>query len=443
MAAVVSGCSKTVSRPVESPAVSPFASYSDIPGVTAEEIAAIEALQRDYTSFSFGVNPSTEAFFTEDGKIHGFTTLLCEWLSGLFGIQIQPVSYAWNELSAGLNAHTIDFIGNLMPTEERREIYFMSDPIAERQPKIMRLLGSPSLEQIAQERLPKYALLRNSIITTLVISATQPGTYEIVDVSNIDEAYEALLSGRADLFIDANTTADSFPATDIYTENFFPLLFYPVSLTTTNQALEPVISVVTKALRNGAMPYLIHLYNQGHRDYMKHKMSEQLNEAEREYIAGHPVVQVVANYDNFPVCFYNTREGKWQGIFFDLLDEITAVTGLSFKLINENNANWPIIYEMVRSGQASLIAELTRTEEREAYFIWPEMGMQPDYFALISRSDYSDITIGEIRNAKVGLAQGTVYASTFYQWFPNHTNTVEYENMDGAIAALGAAKLTW
>jgi PAS domain S-box-containing protein len=360
---------------------SPFTTFHDIPGVTAEEIAAIEALQKDYPSLSFGVNPSTEAFFTEN-TVGGFTALFCEWLSGLFGIPIQPVEYSWNELSAGLDSHSIDFIGNLMPTEERRKIYFMSDPIAERQPKVMRLRGSPSPERIAQERLPRYALLRNSIITTMVISATKPGTFEIVDVNNINEAYEALLNGRADLFIDANTTADSFLATDVYTENFFPLLFYPVSLTTANPAFSPIISVVTKALRNGIMPWLSYLYNQGNRDYMKYKISVQLNEAEREYIAGHSVVPVVANYDNYPVCFYNTREKEWQGIFFDLLDEITAFTGLSFNLINENNADWPFIYEMVKSGEASLIADLTWTQEWAHYFIWPESGPLPDYLAL-------------------------------------------------------------
>jgi PAS domain S-box-containing protein len=62
--------------------------------------------------------------------------------------------------------------------------------------------------------------------------------------------------------------------------------------------------------------------------------------------------------------------------------------------------------------------------------------MQPDYFALISKSDYPDITIREIQNVSVGVPRNTVHASTFRQWFPNHPKTVEYENMDGAILAL-------
>jgi PAS domain S-box-containing protein len=67
--------------------------------------------------------------------------------------------------------------------------------------------------------------------------------------------------------------------------------------------------------------------------------------------------------------------------------------------------------------------------------------MPPDYFALISRLDYRDITINEIMDARVGLAQDTVFASTFKYWFPNHTKTVEYENMDKAVSALQRGEL--
>jgi PAS domain S-box-containing protein len=264
----------------------------------------------------------------------------------------------------------------------------------------------------------------------------EAGTFETVRVSDIEEAHRALENGSIDAFVGGSVTVDFFSADNVYTEDFFPLIFNPVSMATVKKELEPVISVVNKALTNGAFSYLSHLYNQGYLDYMKHKLFMQLSDAEHQYIASHPVVPVVANYDNFPVCFYNTREGKWQGIFFDLLDEITAVTGLSFNLINENNADWPIIYEMVKSGQASLIADLTWTQERANYFCWPESGPLPDYLALVSKSEYRDIAISEIRNARVGVAEGTVYASTFKQWFPDHTNTVEYENMIKAIAAL-------
>jgi PAS domain S-box-containing protein len=443
--AAVSVCGQT--RPVDHQAAqSPFASFRDIPGVTAEEIAEIEALQKERKSFIYGGNLTTEAFLMENNEgdghiIGGFSALFCEWLSSLFGIEFQPEIYAWDEMLEKFNNGTVDFTGSLTATEERMKIYRMTDPIAERQFKMLRLRGSPGLDRITQERLPRYGFLQGSNIANVVAEATHEGTFETVRVSDIEEAHRALENGSIDAFIGGSVTVDFFSANNVYTEDFFPLIFNPVSMATKNQALKSIISVVNKALRNGATSWLNHLYIQGDHDYLKYRMSLQLSKEERDYIASHPVVNVVANYDNFPVCFYNTREKEWQGLFFDLLDEIAAITGFSFKLINENNTDWPVIYEMVKSGQATLIADLTWTQERTNYFIWPPSGPLPDYLALVSRMDYRDISIGEIRNARVGVAKGTVYASTFNQWFPTHPNTVVYENMVKAIAGLESGEV--
>jgi signal transduction histidine kinase len=194
--------------------------------------------------------------------------------------------------------------------------------------------------------------------------------------------------------------------------------------------------VIDKALDSGARPYLIHLYEKGYRDYLKYKLSIHLSDAEQAYIAGQPVVPFVANYNNYPVCFYNAREEEWQGIFFDLIDEVSSLTGLSFNIVNDENTEWSVIYEKLLNGEAALSASLVRTPEREAHFIWSETSLEPDYYALISKSDYRDIKFNEIQDAKVGLARNTVYVNMFRQWFPDHMNTVEYDNLDNAFSAL-------
>jgi hypothetical protein len=47
-----------------------FLSYRDIPGITDEEIAAVESL-RGRGSFSYGMLLSTESFIKENGEIGG------------------------------------------------------------------------------------------------------------------------------------------------------------------------------------------------------------------------------------------------------------------------------------------------------------------------------------------------------------------------------------
>jgi ABC-type amino acid transport substrate-binding protein len=238
--AFLSSCAPAPQGGAAAPVPSPFASFRDIPGITAEEIADIEALQREYRSFSFAGIPNTEAFIKENGDVGGYNALLCEWLTELFGIPFQLQVILFDNVLAELN-RTIDFTGTLGATEERLSRYNMTGPIAERQLKIMRLKGSHPMEQIAKERLPRYALVLGSNNRNLVSAASQPGTYEIVDVNNIEEAYQALLDGRADAYFGPNVTVDFFPADDVYTEDFFPLIFTQVSMTTANPALAPIV----------------------------------------------------------------------------------------------------------------------------------------------------------------------------------------------------------
>jgi signal transduction histidine kinase len=416
---------------------SPFNLFSDIPGVTDEEIAAIEKLQKTYEFFGYGMTLTTEAFINEKGQVKGYAALICEWLTGLFGIRFQPKIYGWSDLLKELNDAELDFAGTLIMSDERKRIYHMTDSIAERQYKIMRLEGSLPLAEIARTRLPRYAFLADAVHSQYVAAVTRPGSYESVWVNDYAEVHDVLERGEADAFIAIGVAEASLVNhDDMHYEDFLPLIFNPVAICTAKSELAPVISVIDKALSAGAIPYIIHLYEDGYQDYLKYKFSIHLSKEEQEYIADRPVVPFVANYNNYPVCFYNSREKEWQGIFFDLMDEVSSLTGLSFNLVNDEHTQWPVIYDKLLNGEAALSASLVRTMERENLFIWSETSLEPDYYALISKSDYRDIMINEIQNAKVGLARNTVYITMFKQWFPDHANTVEYDSLDNAFSAL-------
>jgi signal transduction histidine kinase/DNA-binding NarL/FixJ family response regulator len=437
---------KASDETVGSPVQSPFSSFQDIPGVTEDEIKAVQALQAQHDHFVYGMIMSTEAFLQENTGLGGhavgggYAALFCEWLSSLFGIPFDLKIYQPNELIPQLNAGEIDFAGNVRATsvrasEEYERIYYMTDTIMERQYKRMRLAGSHSLHQISMERPLRYAFLEGYTTASTVALIMRSGVYEALWVKNFAEAYNALKNGDADAFVGTSAVEAGFvDYGDVYCGDFFSLVFCPFSIASAKQGFRPVISVVNKALRNGARPYLVHLYSQGYRDYMRYKMVMLLSDEERAYINSHPVIPVVANYNNYPDCFYNIREEEWQGIFFDLMHEVSSLTGLSFKLVHDEKAEWPVIYEKLKSGEAALSASLLWTKEREEYFIWSKTALSPDYYALISRSDYPTITINEIPDTKVGVGGDT--AVMFKQWFPTHANLVEYASMNEAVNAL-------
>ena len=423
-------------RPVEEEEQLAYASFRDIPGVTEDEIKSIEAIKGQFSLLVFGSTPSTEAFYGERGEITGFVSLFCNWLSELFDIPFIPALYEWGDLLAALDTGEVDFTSELTANEERRKVYFMTDTVAERSVKLMRISGSAPLPEIAARRPLRYVFLEDTT-TFGEVSALENFAFEYVFVNNYDNAYELLKSGEADAFFDEGPAEAAFDFFgDVVSEDFFPMIYSPVSVTTKNPALEPIISVMQKALLHGGIKFLTELYNQGNLDYIKHKMLAQLSGVEKEYIRLNPVVSFVAEYDNYPVSFYNTHEGQWQGIVFDVLRDVEELTGLEFQIRNEKDTEWPQLIRMLEYGEASMISELIRSEDREGRFLWPKTAIMKDNYALISKSSQHNINVNEILYTKIGLAKDTAHAAMFRLWFPNHMNTVEYETIDLTFDAL-------
>jgi PAS domain S-box-containing protein len=438
---VFPACGKTASQAESRGAVSPFASFRDIPGVSADEIRAIEALrqavsQKEHKAFIFGGNLTTETFLMENGEVNGFTALFCEWLSSIFGIRFQPEIYIWNDMLEKFDAGTIDFIGSLTATEERLKTYYMTDTIAERQFKMMRLRGSPALDQIARERPLRYMFLQGSNIANIVASVTDSGIYETIRVRDIDDAYHVLKNGDADAFIGGSVTVDFFTASDVYTEDFFPLIFSPVSMATANPELKPVISIVNKALQNGAMPYLNHLHNQGYETYKKMLFIMHLTEEERAYLQNTSHVPTVFQYFNYPITFFNSYEKKWQGFALDILKEVEKLTGLDFQIVNGENTPWPVLMEMLEDGRAHIVPDLVYSPDRADRFIWPKNTFMTDQYALLSKWSHPNLSLNEISYARVGLIINTAHAELFRSWFPNAPHITEYAGTYDAFLAM-------
>ena len=419
-----------------------YASFRDVPGVTDEEIKAVEAFKQQGVSFVYGITPTTEAFYAEDGTIKGYAALFCEWLTEFFGIPFKPVVYEWGDLIAGLETGEVDFSGDLSPTEERRSTYFMTGPIAQRMLKYIRLKNSPSVSEIEMARPLRLVFFENSITYDHVVSSLEPGSFEAFFVNDNEAAYSLLESGRADAVLTEDVLEAAF---DIYgevtAENFFPLVYSPVSMTTQNPALEPVISVTQKALQNNTLRYLTMLYNMGHKEYLRHKLSMRLNEKERAYLQTNPVVLFAPEHDNYPLCFYNAQEKQWQGIAFDVMDEVESLTGLTFQVASEQRIDWPVMVQMLESGQVSMLTELIQSEERKGRFLWPDTPIITDNYALLSKSEHKNISINEILYVKVGLPKGTAYTEKFKKWFPDHEYTTEYESSDIAFQALARGEV--
>jgi len=431
---LLSGCKKsTTDQTRESTRLS---SFRDVPGVTENEIKAIEDLQKKTDAFVYGMIVTNEAFYNEYGEIGGFSAKLCNWLTDFFGIRFNPIITSWNDLLKGLASGEIDFSGELTASDERQKIYYMTGPIAERSIKYMRLAGSMPIQMISSWRPLRYAFLEGSTTVDEICTHYKSDKIDVFLVADCDIAYSLLKSGEIDAFFGEGIEAYFDIYMDVVAYNAFPAIYSPVSFTTQKPALQPLISVMQKVLENGGIQYLTELYNEGEKEYLKNKMRTRLNKDERYFINNKSIVPFAIEYDNYPISFYDKNKKEWQGIAIEVLREVELLTDLSFKIINDTDTDFPVLLKMLEKGEVSILSELVYTEERSGRFLWPENVVFSDFPALLSSIDFGNVKINEVLFLNVGLITGTAQKEMFHSWFPNHIKIKEYVNADTAFSAL-------
>ena len=418
-------------------------SYREIPGITDEEISKIETLRESRGSFSYGQMEETEAFVLSDGSYSGFAAGFCELLSDLFGMEFILETHDWETLIGGINDMSIDFTGDLTMTQERMNVYFMTHTIAER---TLRVYACDSSDEIMTEK-DMQGLRVGSLsgsIDIIHVREYYPDLYfSVVEVDSFDDAAIKLKRGDIDVFITEGVIDPLFDKYDyIISKEMFPMVYTPVSMTTANPELEAVISVVNRYLVSGGIDLLFDLYKKGDMDYSRHKLEKSFTGEELEYIKEHSrqdaAVKVALEQDNYPVSFYNWSEKEYQGIAVDALAEISALTGMNFEVVNKTDASWTEILEMLRSGEASMVSQLLRSEERKNSFLWSDRPYASAYYALLSKSDYPSLASYQVVRARVGLIKDSAYEDKYFEWFSGEgtSNIVYFNDQDNMLDAL-------
>ena len=417
-----------------------YNNFRDIPGITAEDINAIDELLATNPVLTYGLPLSTEAFYGEDGSLSGFVTLFYARMSELFGFEFVPQICEWNELLEGIESKEIDFTAEFTPTPERMEKYFMTDPFIQRALKVFTNKNSPTLDDISKTRKIRCGFVEGTTIYDMVSSSWYM-PFEPVFTDSDTEAAKLLIENKIDAYIDESVMELLFDSYNfIDSTEFYPLKYSPVSLTTGNSELLPIINIMQKYLKNGGLAELANIYNQGDKDYLKYKLFNSLTDEEKEYIQRHNdegvAILVACESDNYPSCFYNSKENEFQGSAIDVLNQISELTGLEFKPGNESGAIWSNLFDGLENGSYALTTELLYTSNREDRFLWAKNPYSTSNYALLSRADYPDVDINQILFNKVGLEDDTAFSDVFYEWFPNSVQIETYVNYIEAFTAL-------
>jgi PAS domain S-box-containing protein len=408
-----------------------FSSYLEVPGVTAEEIAAIEAVKEKYDELTYSVLFSTEAFYDLNGNIAGSSPLFCEWLSELFGIPFIPKIITMEDYMTSIVTREVDFM-----VAQATDVVFLDGfytteiPIATLNTRYFRLKNSLPLEVIASMRPVRYGFLQNSTHAAELEARVGRGVFETVWVNNNDEAHAMLHSGEIDAFLQTNITEALFDVYgDVKANDVFPIIPIPAVMITPNPEFTAFLSVLDKALVTEMDPYFNSLYIRGYEEYLRTKLYNKFTPEERDFIRNNPILPVLTLQDNYPVSFFNDHENEWQGIIFDIFEEINNLTGLSFEVDNPQGATYADLLEMIEGGEKHYVSNMLRIAEREEQFLWSDTPIVSDRYALISRIDFPNMNIREVPQVSVGAAQNTAYMMLFENWFPEHEEIITYNGI--------------
>ena len=422
--------------------------FRTIPDVTQKEIAAIEAaIERHGGTFSYGNLPGSEAFITRNGMEDGFSKYFCQLLSTMFGAKFVTTYYDWDELLSAISSKKLDFTGEFTATQERRHSYFLTDTFHNRTIKIFTNRNADKIGDIAAKRPLRYAVLEGAI-TEKQVKEVSPYAFDIVHVPNYATAIGALRSMAIDAFFEEDTAIVTFAEHEfIRADDYFPLIYSPVSFSTANPELQAFISVLDKFLKNGGKEHLDSLHKKGTQALFRHLVDIELDDEERAFIKKHVEggisIPFAAHGENYPISFYNKKDNEFQGIALDVLKAVSEITGLQFKPIHAPGATTlEELKKIIAEGTATLITGLTAVDKKNSSFLWTQEPYSSDnYSALITTIAHPSIGLDKILNTRVGLIAGTVHERIYNSWFPNNTNSTIYSSTNEAFAALQLGKI--
>jgi PAS domain S-box len=428
----------SVSNQPEAPIIE---NYKEIPGITEQEIDAIESFKEKGRHFKYVSVLTTEVYEKSDGTYYGFTVSFSELLSNLFDIPFDYSVLEWDDLINGLNDKKYDFTGELTPTPERKKQYSMTLPIVERGLTAFSLAGADRIINEDDINGKRIGFLEGTITAQSIMENYPSLNFVSVEVSGTQDAIERLQEGTIDAFVDETPSAVVFAGPDFQrSKELFDMVYTPISLTTANPELAPIISVVDKYILAGGINKIHELYIAGKKEYNEYAFNASLTKEEFEYLSNHigtnSKVPVALENELYPISFYNIQNSEYQGIAPDVLKEISELTGIEFEIVTDQSSSWSQIIEKLESGDAALVSELLYTEEREGRFLFSEYPYATCRYALLSKMDFPNLETYQISYAKIGVVIDTAPTEVFESYFPNHPNVVYYQYHSDAYDAL-------
>jgi signal transduction histidine kinase/CheY-like chemotaxis protein/ABC-type amino acid transport substrate-binding protein len=414
--------------------------YRQIPGVTAEEITALQNFKAQGRVLTYGSMVSREAYRNSFGEEGGFLVNFSKLLSELLELPIERRFYEPEALMSSLESGRLDLASEIIGYRGQNRPIHQTEPIYHRVLKIYHLKDANDFDLVGAQRTVRLGFIGQSPMVAQALSSLD-FPVEVVYFKSYVEAAEAILSNSVDGFFGEAQTKlflDSYPA--LLMEDFFPPIHSPLYLGTAKDELKPIISVAQKFLEHGGSERLSVLYDQSDLDKSRNEFQASLAPVVKDYVSLRVEkgleIRVGAESNDYPVSFYNKALGQFQGIGHDLLAEVSDITGLKFRVVNQPDQSPEELEEALESGQIDVLLKYSYQNISDTRFLLVSRPYFFDRYALITTLNQPEIHFNQMFYGQIGLVRGDRLSEIYRQWFPTNHNVIYYRTKLKALEAL-------
>jgi signal transduction histidine kinase/DNA-binding NarL/FixJ family response regulator/HPt (histidine-containing phosphotransfer) domain-containing protein len=164
-------------------------------------------------------------------------------------------------------------------------------------------------------------------------------------------------------------------------------------------------------------------------DVSRMKRDIGLSQDEIEWLSEHKILKVASVPNSFPYEIIEDN-GSIGGLFGEYLDEIA--NRLNIEFIWAGNENWQDGIDIIKSGEADLLASVTPTKSRENFLLFSEMIVAYEH-AIFARDDQFEITnLDSLDGFTVAQTKGAAVVELLKEGHPE-INIIEVERNADAL----------
>ena len=114
------------------------------------------------------------------------------------------------------------------------------------------------------------------------------------------------------------------------------------------------------------------------------------------------------------------KNGERSGYGYEYQQSVAAYTGWTYEYVN---AGWSDLLKLMENGELDLMSGVSYTEDRAEKMLFSELPMGEEKYYLYADLENTDISASDLKSLngkRVGLLEGSIHATQFYEWEEKH-----------------------